>query len=87
MGSSALQGLFGVGEGLAEGGDVGFGVVAGERDADGAVDDGGRQAHGLEYVAAVPLRAGGARRDVDPLRLQAVDDLSLIHISEPTRRS
>ena len=55
MGSSALQGLFRVGEGLAEGGDVGFGVVAGERDADGAVDDGGRQAHGLEYVAAVPL--------------------------------
>ena len=55
MGSSALQGLFGVGEGLAEGGDVGFGVVAGERDADGAVDDGRGQAHGLEHVAAGPL--------------------------------
>ena len=50
------------------------GVVSAEGDADGAVDDCRRQVHGLQYVAAVPLGAGGAGGDVDAARLQAVDD-------------
>ena len=62
---SALQRLLCVQERLTERVNVGFRVVAGERDANGAVDDGGGQVHGLKHVAAVALGAGGACRDID----------------------
>ena len=51
-----------------------LGIVAGERDAHRAINDCRRQMHGVEHVAAVPLGAGGARRNTDAVRLQAVDN-------------
>ena len=62
---SALQRLLCMQERLTERVNVSFRVVAGERDADGAVDDGRGQMHGLKHVAAVALGAGGACRDID----------------------
>ena len=72
--TSTLQGLLCLQQCCTEGIHVGFCIVAREGDADGAVDDGGGQVHGVKHVAAVSLGAGGACRDVDPAGLQAVDD-------------
>ncbi len=57
---SALQRLLCVQQRVIERVNVGFRVVTGERDADGAVNDGGGQVHGLKHMAPVALGAGGA---------------------------
>ena len=58
-----------------EGSHIVEGVVPAEGDADGPVDDLGRQAHGREHMAPMALGAGRPGGDADALAAEVIDNV------------